>query len=425
MFYRFQTFKDDSFPSTAISNQNRALHITLHSPLNRNDPSFWSSQIAVDSHFVCVWCVCICVSSRPFTLSSLLRSTEPHRDPTVARCRSASVCFSLSRSLVFGSSRKQTAHWASIARFPPPFYFFYTAFSHAAVTALGVGDALWPTKQRWIWRLLGTRTPSPLRYLPPKLNWRSRAGECWPLLLHCVEMYKTINIPFTVISAREFRAGCIVGNKPSTNSLCARCFNLICLYSAVWSHATFLFIREQWQVNDYILDLCRKARFLARLLPVVFLWMSAGWRSELTCLYTAVTFPSFGEAATRRAAEIYVCAEAKWPPHHVIILTKYLFHVGISCREDGWRMLEQAVWFALWQFYYSGHVQSAFKNTPTIFRLLLLTWKDLLFVMIWNMLYLSLYPSNHFSSPCIIWGLSAGLSGLLRRLGLNLDSMKF
>lgn len=96
-------------------------------------------------------------------------------------------------------------------------------------------------------------------------------------------MYKTINIPFTVISAREFRAGCIVGNKPSTNSLCARCFNLICLYSAVWSHATFLFIREQWQVNDYILDLCRKARFLARLLPVVFLWMSAGWRSELTC----------------------------------------------------------------------------------------------------------------------------------------------
>lgn len=54
MFYRFQTFKDDSFPSTAISNQNRALHITLHSPLNRNDPSFWSSQIAVDSHFVCV-----------------------------------------------------------------------------------------------------------------------------------------------------------------------------------------------------------------------------------------------------------------------------------------------------------------------------------------------------------------------------------
>lgn len=103
-------------------------------------------------------------------------------------------------------------------------------------------------------------------------------------------MYKTINIPFTVISAREFRAGCIVGNKPSTNSLCARCFNLICLYSAVWSHATFLFIREQWQVNDYILDLCRKARFLARLLPVVFLWMSAGWRSELTCLYMLSRF---------------------------------------------------------------------------------------------------------------------------------------
>lgn len=307
----------------------------------------------------------------------------------------------------------------------PPFYFFYTAFSHAAVKALGVGDALWPTKQRWIWRLLGTRTPSPLRYLPPKLNWRSRVGECRPPLLHCVEMYKTISIPFTVISAREFRAGCIVGNKPSTNSLCARCFNWICLYSAVWSHATFLFIREQWQVNDYILDLCRKARFLARLLPVVFPWMSAGWRSELTCLYTAVTFPSFGEAATRRAAEIYVCAEAKWPLHHVIILKKYLFHVGISCREDGWRMLEQAVWFALWQFYYSGHIQSAFKNTPTIFRLPLLTWKDLLFVMIWNMLYLSFYPSNHFSSPCIIWGLSAGLSGLLRRLGLNLDSMKF
>lgn len=73
-------------------------------------------------------------------------------------------------------------------------------------------------------------------------------------------MYKTINIPFTVISAREFRAGCIVGSKPSTNSLCAHCFNLICLYSAVWSHATFLFIREQWQVNDYILDLCRKAK---------------------------------------------------------------------------------------------------------------------------------------------------------------------
>lgn len=312
----------------------------------------------------------------------------------------------------------------------PPFYFFYTAFSHAAVKALGVGDALWPTKQRWIWRLLGTRTPSPLRYLPPKLNWRSRVGECRPLLLHCVEMYKTINIPFTVISAREFRAGCIVGNKPSTNSLCAHCFNLICLYSAVWSHATFLFIREQWQVNDYILDLCRKAKgarlhFLARLLPVVFLWMSAGWRSELTCLYTAVTFPSFGEAATRRAAEIYVCAEAKWPLHHVIILKKYLFHVGISCREDGWRMLEQAVWFALWQFYYSGHIQSAFKNTPTIFRLPLLTWKDLLFVMIWNILYLSFYPSNHFSSPCIIWGLSAGLSGLLRRLGLILDLMKF
>lgn len=139
MFYRFQTFKDDSFPSTAISNQNRALHITLHSPLNRNDPSFWSSQIAVDSHFVCVWCVCICVSSRPFTLSSLLRSTEPHRDPTVARCRSASVCFSLSRSLVFGSSRKQRAHWASIARFPPLLFLLHRFFTCRRYSAGGRG----------------------------------------------------------------------------------------------------------------------------------------------------------------------------------------------------------------------------------------------------------------------------------------------
>lgn len=182
-------------------------------------------------------------------------------------------------------------------------------------------------------------------------------------------------------------------------------------------------------MNVYVLDLRRKAKgarlhFLARLFPVVFLWMSAGWRSELTCLYTAVTFPSSGVAATRRAAGIYVCAEAKWPLQHVIILKRYLFNVGISCREDGWRMLEQAVWFALWQFYYSGHIQSAFKKTPTIFRLLFLTWEDLLLVMIWNILYLSFYPSSHFSSRCITRGLSAGLSGLLSRLGLILDLIK-
>lgn len=40
------------------------------------------------------------------------------------------------------------------------------------------GD-LWSTKEaaRWIWRVLGTQTLSPLRYLPPKLNSRFLAGE--------------------------------------------------------------------------------------------------------------------------------------------------------------------------------------------------------------------------------------------------------
>lgn len=142
MFYRFQTFKDDSFPSTAISNQNRALHITLHSPLNRNDPSFWSSQIAVDSHFVCVCGVFVYVCLPAPSHCPLSSGAQSRTETRLWHAAGLRPCAFLSLALwclVLPGSKRLTEH---PLRGFPPFYFFYTAFSHAAVTALGVGDAL-------------------------------------------------------------------------------------------------------------------------------------------------------------------------------------------------------------------------------------------------------------------------------------------
>lgn len=57
--------------------------------------------------------------------------------------------------------------------FPPRF-----GCSHAAVVALEPGQfVIHPAASPWIWRLLGTRTLSPRRYPPPKLNSRFPVGE--------------------------------------------------------------------------------------------------------------------------------------------------------------------------------------------------------------------------------------------------------
>lgn len=99
-----------------------------------------------------------------------------------------------------------------------------------------IGDELWSTEQqRWTWRLSGTRTPSPPRYLPPKLNSRFLVGECKVLLFHytrrahmsknvlcCCDIWQWVGAGHC--------AGCVaaVGSEPSRNSLCAPCFTARC-----------------------------------------------------------------------------------------------------------------------------------------------------------------------------------------------------
>lgn len=140
MFYRFQTFKDDSFPSTAISNQNRALHITLHSPLNRNDPSFWSSQIAVDSHFVCVCGVFVYVCLPAPSHCPLSSGAQSRTETRLWHAAGLRPCAFLSLALwclVLPGSKRLTEH--PLRGFPPLLFLLHRFFTCRRYSAGGRG----------------------------------------------------------------------------------------------------------------------------------------------------------------------------------------------------------------------------------------------------------------------------------------------
>lgn len=126
--------------------------------------------------------VCACVSSRPFTQSPLLRSTEAHRDASPARC----VAVFLAPVHRFFFFCKTNDSSSPRCKTPSPFFRFSSlGSSHAAVKAQDTGRfVIDQAAARWIWRVLGTQTRSPLRYLPPKLNSRFLAGEYRLLFIH-------------------------------------------------------------------------------------------------------------------------------------------------------------------------------------------------------------------------------------------------
>lgn len=120
-------------------------------------------------------CVRACVCRLPTALT-LLRRSEAHRDaaPTRSSSGSASV-----PSVLRASTRLPRVVFAvqaplhSISSTPPLF-----GSSHAAVVALDTGQfVIDQAASPWTWRLLGTRTLSPRRYPPPKLNSRFPVGE--------------------------------------------------------------------------------------------------------------------------------------------------------------------------------------------------------------------------------------------------------
>lgn len=162
---------------------------------------------AVHSHPACSLCMYVCVFVSVGMcvfppLHSVLSPPEhrgaQRRDSGAQQLRVRVACFFL--PLLSGASRKQTARWRF--RSPASCLFLFLFFplssrlgsSHAAVEA-PLDRGRFVTDQaaaRWIWRASGTQTPSPLRYLPLKLNSRFLVGEYELLQLHGTETRCTI-----------------------------------------------------------------------------------------------------------------------------------------------------------------------------------------------------------------------------------------
>lgn len=126
--------------------------------------------------FVCVF-VCMCVLPPLHTVPSPPEHRGAQRRESCALCSSVFLApvlrFFFSSSKTNGSSSPRCKAPSSF-----PLRLSSLGSSHAAVKAQDTGRfVIDQAAARWIWRVLGTQTRSPLRYLPPKLNSRFLAGE--------------------------------------------------------------------------------------------------------------------------------------------------------------------------------------------------------------------------------------------------------